>query len=191
LQADRPVTFARFPRILLSVDEPDFAAFYERYARDVYRFSLYLSGDFALAEDLTAETFARAWVARERIRVGTVKAYLLMIARNLYRDVRRRHIESCLPENFDVADRTPGPDVAAQARDELRQALWALARIPEHEREVLLMATVEGLSHQAIALALDLSVEAVKVRVHRARVRLNAVRAEMEITNVHHPSRHS
>jgi len=51
------------------------------------------------------------------------------------------------------------------------------------------MATVEELSHQAIALALDLSVDAVKVRVHRARVRLNAVRAGMEITHVHHPTR--
>src|SRR5262245_48494137 len=177
-------------RILLSVDEPDFAAFYERHARDVYRFSLCLSGDFALAEDLTAETFARAWVARERIRVGSVKAYLLMIARNLYRDATRRTNESRLPEDFDVADRAPGPEAAAQARDELQRVLWALGKIPEHEREVLLMATVEGLSHQAIALALDLSVEAVKVRVHRARVRLNAVRAEMEKTDVHHTSRH-
>ena len=53
------------------------------------------------------------------------------------------------------------------------------------------MATVEGLSHQAIAVALDLSVDAVKVRVHRARVRLNAIRAEMESNHVHHASRHS
>jgi RNA polymerase sigma-70 factor, ECF subfamily len=170
------------------VDEPDFSAFYERHARDVYRFSLYLSGDFALAEDLTAETFARAWVARERIRVGSVKAYLLMIARNLYRDVTRRRAESRLPESFDVADSRPGPEAAALARDDLQQMLRALGRIPEHEREVLLMATVEGLSHQAIAVALDLSVEAVKVRVHRARVRLNAVRAEMENAHVHHTS---
>ena len=184
------VTFARLSRILLSVDEPDFSAFYERHSRDVYRFSLYLSGNFALAEDLTAETFARAWIARERIRVGSVKAYLLMIARNLYRDVMRQRADSSLPDNFEVADRAPGPDVAAQARDELRHVLWALGRIPEHEREVLLMATVEGLSHQAIALALNLSVAAVKVRVHRARVRLNAVRAEMETTDVHHTSRH-
>lgn len=172
------------------MDEPDFAAFYQRHSRDVYRFSLYLSGDFALAEDLTAETFARAWVARDRIRVGSVKAYLLMIARNLYRDVMRQRADSSVPENFEVADRAPGPDVAAQARDELRQMLLALRRIPAHEREVLLMATVEGLSHQAIALALDLSVAAVKVRIHRARVRLNAVRAEMETPNVHHTSRH-
>src|SRR4030095_554826 len=164
-----PVTFAAPSRILLSVDELDFAALYERHARDVYRFSLYLSGNFALAEDLTAETFARAWVARERIRVGSVKAYLLMIARNLYRDIVRQRSESRLPENFDVADRAPGPEAAAQARDELQHVLRALARIPDHEREVLLMATVEGLTHQAIALALNLSVDAVKVRVHRAR----------------------
>ena len=68
--------------------------------------------------------------------------------------------------------------------------LCALGRIPQPEREVLLVATVEGLSHQAIALALDLSVEAVKVRVHRARVRLNAIRTEMETTHVHHTPRH-
>jgi len=173
------------------VDEPDFSAFYERHARDVYRFSLYLSGDFALAEDLTAETFARAWVARERIRVGSVKAYLLMIARNLYRDVMRHRQDSSLPEHFELVDRAPGPEATAQARDELQQVLWALGRIPEHEREVLLMATVEGLSYQAIAVALNLSVDAVKVRVHRARVRLNAARAEMESTNVHHTPRHS
>ena len=52
-------------------------------------------------------------------------------------------------------------------------------------------ATVEGLSHQAIAVVLDLSVDAVKVRVHRARVRLNAIRAGMESNHVHHASRHS
>jgi RNA polymerase sigma-70 factor, ECF subfamily len=172
------------------VDEPDFSALYQRYAQDVYRFSLYLSGDFALAEDLTAETFARAWVARERIRVGSVKAYLLTIARNLYRDVGRRRAETSLPENLDVADGAPGPEASAHARDELQRVLWALGQIPEHEREVLLMATVEGLSHQAIAVALDLSVDAVKVRVHRARVHLNAVRARMETTHVHHTSRH-
>jgi RNA polymerase sigma-70 factor, ECF subfamily len=173
------------------VDELDFAALYERHARDVYRFSLYLSGDFALAEDLTAETFAKAWVARERIRVGSVKAYLLMIARNLYRDHMRHRRDTSLPENIAIPDNGPGPEASAETREELQGVLSALRRIPEHEREVLLMATVEGLSHQAIAVALDLSVEAVKVRVHRARVRLNAVRAGMEINHVDHTTRHS
>jgi RNA polymerase sigma factor (sigma-70 family) len=68
----------------------DVGAVYDRYAKDVYRFALYLSGNRAQAEDITSETFARAWGARDQIRVGTVKAYLLMIARNLYRDGQRR-----------------------------------------------------------------------------------------------------
>lgn len=63
----------------------DVADVYGRYARDVYRFALYLSGNRAQAEDITSETFARAWIGRGQIRVGTVKAYLLMIARNLHR----------------------------------------------------------------------------------------------------------
>ena len=173
------------------MDELDFAALYERHARDVYRFSLYLSGDFARAEDITAETFARAWIARARIRVGSVKAYLLMIARNMYRDTRRHRSDMSLPENFEIPDHGPGPEASAEARDELQRVLWALRRVPEHEREVLLMATVEGLTHQAIAVALDLSVEAVKVRVHRARVRLNAIRAGREVNHVDHTTSHS
>ena len=96
-----------------------------------------------------------------------------------------------MPEDLDVADAAPGPEASAEARDELQRVLSALAQMPEHEREVLLMATVEGLSHQAIAVVLDLSVDAVKVRVHRARVRLNAIRAGMESNHVHHASRHS
>lgn len=172
------------------MDDLNFSALYRRYAGDVYRFSLYLSGNFALAEDIAAETFARAWVVRERIRVGSVKAYLLMIARNLYRDAGRRRAETGLPENFDVADASPGPAASTEARDELHRVLAALGRLPVREREVLLMATVEGLTHQAIAVALDLSVNAVKVRVHRARVHLTEIRAGMETNHVYYPTRH-
>jgi RNA polymerase sigma-70 factor (ECF subfamily) len=158
------------------VDELDFASIYERYSRDVYRFAIYLSGDLAVAQDITAETFARAWAVHEQVRVGSVKAYLLMIARNLYRDDRRKPVEARLPAAVEVRDPGRGPEAAAQARDELQVVLRALREIPELDRAALLMATVEGLSHQAIASALGLSAAAVKVRVHRARVKLNAAR---------------
>jgi RNA polymerase sigma-70 factor (ECF subfamily) len=156
------------------MDDVDFASVYERHSRDVYRFALYLCGEFALAQDLTAEAFARAWIARERIRVGSVKAYLLMIARNLYRDVKRRPENIALLADFEVPDPAASPEAAAGARHELQRVLHALRQIPDADREVLLMATAEGLSHDDIGAALGLSVDAVKVRVHRARVRLNA-----------------
>ena len=66
---------------------------YERYYTDVYRFALFLTGDVARAEDLAADTFVRAWTARDRIRQETVRAYLLTVTRNLFRD----HVRAARP----------------------------------------------------------------------------------------------
>ena len=49
----------------------DFRDLYDRYSGDVHRFSLFLSGNEAMAEDLTAETFARALLRRDDLRVDT------------------------------------------------------------------------------------------------------------------------
>ncbi len=55
----------------------DFHSLFERYSGDVHRFALYLSGDASLAEEITQETFVRAWIMPGEISGGTVKAYLL------------------------------------------------------------------------------------------------------------------
>ena len=67
-----------------------FRELYERYYPDVYRFALFLTANPAIAEDLAADTFVRAWTSRGRIRQATVKGYLLAITRNLHRDALRR-----------------------------------------------------------------------------------------------------
>ena len=54
----------------------DFHTMYQRYAVDVNRFVLYLSGDASVAEDITSEAFVRTWTAPANIRTATVKAYL-------------------------------------------------------------------------------------------------------------------
>src|SRR5215471_20529110 len=69
-----------------------FHELYESYSRDVYRFALYLSGDPALADDITSETFVRVWSSPEPVRLSTVKGYLLTIARNLWLMERRQHL---------------------------------------------------------------------------------------------------
>ena len=91
----------------------EFSALYERYASDVHRFAFWLSGNATDAEDLTAETFARAWVIRDRIMVKTVKAYLLTITRNTHLKWRRR---SAL--RLEITDRTT---VAGSGEDLLLQ----------------------------------------------------------------------
>ena len=71
-----------------------FGDLYGEHSQAVYRFALGLSGNAAEAEDLSAEAFARIWQAGERVQLGTVRAYLLTIVRNLYR-ARWRWRRSC------------------------------------------------------------------------------------------------
>jgi len=153
----------------------DFHGMYERYVADVYRFALYLSGDAALADDITQEAFVRAWVMPGEIRGGTVKAYLLTIARNLHRAEGKRTARQVgLPDG--LPDRKPGPDAVAGERSELTAVLEALQALPEADRAALLMYAQDDMPYAEIAAALGLSVAAVKVRIHRARIRLNRLR---------------
>ena len=62
----------------------DFEALYESYAPQVYRFAFWLAGNSPDAQDITSETFIRAWVNMSTIRTETLKAYLSTIARNLF-----------------------------------------------------------------------------------------------------------
>jgi RNA polymerase sigma-70 factor, ECF subfamily len=154
----------------------DFADLYARYASDVFRFAYYLSGNQELAEDIAAEAFARALTARGSIRQGSVKAYLLAIARNLFIDWTRTQgrTTSLSGEDLDPADPTPGPEVITGDRLRLEATDHALRHLPEGERSALLMA-VDGLPYEEIAAALGCSVGAVKLRVHRARLRLRSL----------------
>ena len=148
---------------------------YENYARDVYRFALYLSGDPALADDITSETFIRVWSSPEPIRLATVKAYLLTIARNLYLMERRR---SWRGQSLDEAVPDSGHSIVrqAEAKDELDRVLRALQEFPEVDRAALLMRVDEDLSYDEIAAILGLPVATVKVKVHRARLKLTKIR---------------
>jgi RNA polymerase sigma-70 factor (ECF subfamily) len=149
----------------------EFSTLYRRYAPDVLRFVTFLTGDRAEAEEITQETFVRAWVAAGAIRAGTVKAYLFAIARNLHldrgRDQARR---GDLPA--DRVDPAPSAEAVLDTRRALGQALAALQTLPEVDRAALLMRTTDDMSYDDIATALGITTGAARVKVHRARVRV-------------------
>src|SRR5262249_30579768 len=124
----------------------DFHSLYVRYAPDVYRFALYLSGDASLADDITQEAFVRAWVMPGEVRGGTVKAYLLTIARNLHRaEWRRAARQVALPAT--LHDHKPGPEVLASGRLELAAVLETLQVLPEVDRAALLMHALDEMPY--------------------------------------------
>lgn len=149
----------------------DFGALYLAHARDLRRFALYLSGDPAAADDLVSEAFVRAWTARERVEMSTVRGYLFAIVRNLFLKQRRREHRE-VPLDQQLADGRPRPDERAADQRELRFVLAALARLPEIDRAAVLMRADEGIPYEEIGAALGISTVAAKVKVHRARLKL-------------------
>jgi RNA polymerase sigma-70 factor (ECF subfamily) len=157
----------------------DFSRLFERYAPDVHRFALYLSGNRALTDDLAAEAFVRALVGRDSLRVETLKAYLLAIVRNLYRDVCRREGRLVSLEQAPVeAGARTCPEAGSDGRLRLDEVLAAMQLLPQGEREALVLAADGDLPYAEVAAILGCSVPAVKVRVHRARARLKAILGE-------------
>jgi RNA polymerase sigma-70 factor (ECF subfamily) len=155
----------------MTTDIAGFRALYERYSPHVHRFALFLCADPALADDITSETFVRAWTSFESIRQETVKAYLFTIARHLYSDSQRRsHRLSVL--DGDIPDESVSPQKKAEDQSELDAVLTAMQALTEHDRVALLMRALEQMSYEEIAKATGTSVAAAKVRVHRARVKL-------------------
>jgi len=126
-----------------------------------------VTGDAALAEDATQEAFIRAFRALGRFRPeASFRAWLRTIAVRCAIDaMRRRRPEAPLPP--EPAGRPE--DSRHEDADLLRAALAALTPL---EREILLARELEGVDDREIARRLDMTVTAVRVRIHRARRRI-------------------
>ena len=151
----------------------NFAGLYGTYARDVYRFALYLSGNTAVAQDITSEVFLRVWMSSEPAYLSGVKPWLFVIARNLYLQ-ELRHIRRKQPLDSEIAS-AYSVEASAEAKQEFARVCAAMAHLPEVDRSALLLRVVEGLPYEEVAGILRISIAAAKVKVHRARLRLGAI----------------
>lgn len=160
----------------------EFSTLYKKYAPDVFRFALYLSGDRSQAEDITSETFVRVWTSPETIKLATVKGYLFTIARNLFlhgirgksRQVGLDHIGRA----GDLPDPRASPYDRAERKQELHAVLAGLQELPEIDRAALLMRALDGMPYEEISRALGISLSSAKVKIHRARLALAGIRQE-------------
>ncbi len=159
----------------------DFQELYDSYAPDVYRFSLWLSGDRTDAEDVTSETFVRAWARRDDIRTETLKAYLFAIARNVYLDRQRKDRRRVKLEDIHT-DPSPGPDRKTESRLELHRVEQVLRGMHECDRTAFILRVRHELPYAEIARVLGISLTSAKVKIHRVRKKLLTDRIEKEVS---------
>jgi RNA polymerase sigma-70 factor (ECF subfamily) len=156
-------------------DPTAFRELYERYAPRVHGFHLSRARDPQAAHDLTAETFAQAWLVRCRFRdeaAGSAGPWLFAIARHvLSASVRRRRIEqsACarlgllLPRETEAAQPT---EVWLDGLDE------ALAGLTQGEHDAIRLRVLGDLEYDEVARELRTTPAAARVRVHRGLTKL-------------------
>ncbi len=147
---------------------------------DVYRFALWLSGDSSDAEDITSETFIRAWVRSSSIRTETLKAYLFTIARNIYLGKQRKRNRQVVFEGI-FPDPAPGPEAVVESQLELLKVREILQTLPEVDRTAFILRVRNEMPYAEIARVLELSLSAAKVKVHRVRKKLLAACVDKEV----------
>jgi RNA polymerase sigma-70 factor (ECF subfamily) len=159
-----------------------FEAFVARHEASVFRYLQSLTRNATAAEDALQDAFVAAWRGAATFRGGaSARPWLLTIARHaLHRQHRRRTGE---PEAFEPIDQLGlaadwGVDDSPLDRlvrhEERARLARALAQLPDAERETLVLRDLEELPGEEVARITDVSLAAMKSRLHRARPRLAA-----------------
>ena len=154
--------------------DADFSELYKAHLKDVYSYAYYRIGNHHDAEDLTEQTFLQAYRHFERALNESngrpLRPWLIRIAHNLasnyYRD-RSRRPQTPL-ENADPIAARHDTEAIAEGREELRQVMEHLDKLPEDRREALIMRFALGMDNREIARALGRTDGATKVLIHRA-----------------------
>lgn len=174
-----------------------FEALFERHGGSVYGFLARRLPDRALAEDLYQEAFLRLHRARHSYDDRRpFRAWLFAIVHNLLNDALRDHARRGLrragsadadgasaacAQGSRVDGDESSPEAMTSARESMRALDAAIRGLPDDEATVLILARLEGLSYDDIALVIGRSPAATKQLAYRA---LKRVRAEM-VANGH------
>lgn len=149
-------------------DAGAFRELYDRYADRVLAYHRRRVGDEDAAHELTAETFAQAWLVRARFRDecgGTAGPWLFGIARNvLLVSVRRRAVEASARDRLGMlVERV----VATPEETWLEGLDEALDALPDAQREAIRLRIEDELEYDEVAATLGTTPAAARVRVHR------------------------
>src|SRR5215510_15987078 len=160
-------------------DQEAFRLIFERYSRPVISFIYDQVSDRELAEELTQETFVRAYRSLKTLRSETkLSTWLFGIAKNVARESLRarirQHQQVDLDDEkvLDLTDRGPVP-VSQLLNKELNEVVQrSLALLDEDKRTVFTLKVLHQCSYEEIAEITGFSIPKLKTDLHRARVEM-------------------
>jgi len=173
----------------MKAPELDIDSLYRTHFSDVHRFVYHFVQNPALADELTQDAFLRAYEAWGSFRgEAPERIWLLRIARNVcldyLRSPRARQSKAAPLEEAGEISTAPGREPPLTVDQAARQAEMTdcvqqfVLSLPETLRTPLILHDMEGLTNAQIAQVLSVSLEAAKMRLHRARARLRQMMEE-------------
>jgi RNA polymerase sigma-70 factor (ECF subfamily) len=152
-------------------DSAAFAQLYDKHVVRVYRHIYYMVNDNREAEDLTAQTFLKAWEAVDRYkeRGAPFVAWLMRIGHNLtvsFLRAKRDHSE--LDDTFVDSKLGRNPEEALQQTTDEKSVREAVLQLRDEQRQVIMLRFVEELDYREVAAVIGKSIPAVRVIQHRA-----------------------
>ncbi len=159
----------------------------DTYGKDLYSFCCCVTRNRQEADDLYQDTFLKVYEMGEKLEITTnPKSYLMGVAYNLYRNVKRKRsvrkriVGVCVPLD-ETAEQIPMEGQLTEdlmiSREECRIVREAVRKLPDKYRFPILLFYMEELSQAEIAALLNISESAVKTRVYRAK---NILREKLE-----------
>lgn len=160
-----------------SGDRAAFSALMTSHKEQLYRFVRRRIPDAEEARDVVQEAFVSAWTAIGRFEPErSFGVWLRSIALNKCRDrarravVRQKLMGNCTLDAVElVCDEGLSPEDDLIVRDDLANLASALATLPRHLKDALMLTAVDGMSQAGASAILGCSVKAIEYRVHRAR----------------------
>ena len=159
---------------------------FERHRGSLFGSFMRRTGDPTLSEDLVQDTFFRVFKYRETFRVGQeFLPWLHRIARNVLFTALKKNIRRAdfLPDDdrllSEVECDRPAPDHLTEQASERDRLYQALEQLPEEQRQLIILRRIENRTYEEIARLLHCDEAPLKVRVHRAFLKLQQVVLKM------------
>lgn len=145
----------------------------------LYRFALRITGSVHEAEDVVQEVMEKIWktLPEQSEKVDNWEAWCMTLTRNRSLDkTRSRGIRRSAPLDSiqEPTSQSHSPAQALESSDLIARIRCMMQQLPDKQRLVMHLRDIEELTYDEIAQALDISLEQVKVNLHRARKSMRA-----------------
>ncbi len=162
---------------------------YERHKGKLFGFFYRLTSNADLSEDLVQNVFYRLLKYRHTYSgEGKFLTWMYHMARNVnidhFRKNKRMHYQEDMQEWEGKLKEEKGPDHQVSRSQEIDLLNQAMKRLKDDKREVLILSKYQELKYEEIGKILEISVPAVKVRVHRAMNELKEIYLSLETSGL-------